>query len=66
MLSTGQSIAVCRWDQNVLAVCDPSFQPATDAERPAEIPHPEPNPWLLQLGLRRDICRDVLNTGSQV
>ena len=64
MLSTDQSIAVCRWDQNVLAVWDPSFQTATDAERPAETLHPEPNPWLLQLGLRRDICQDVLNTGG--
>jgi hypothetical protein len=56
--------AVCRWDRNVLAVRDPSFQPATDAGRPEDNPDPEPNPWLLQLGLRRDVCQDVLNPGS--
>ena len=55
---------MCRWDRNVLAVRDPSFQPATDAARPADTPDPEPNPWLLQLGLRRDVCQDVLNPGS--
>lgn len=55
---------VCRWDSNVLAVRDPSFQPATDGARPLESPDPEPNPWLLRLGLSRRVCQDVLNPGG--
>lgn len=54
-----------RWDRNVLAVRDPYFQPATDAGRPADFTAPEPNPWLLQLGVPADVCRDVLNPGDR-
>lgn len=54
---------MCRWHENVLAVHDPRFQPASDEDRGDDKFVPEPNPWLLQLGVHKEVCREVLNPG---
>ena len=53
-----------RWHHNVLAAADPAYQPATDANRPPAPATAQPNPQLLRLGVREDVCQGLLNPGE--
>jgi len=48
----------------VLAAADPAYQPATDANRPPAPATAQPNPQLLRLGVREDVCQGLLNPGE--